>query len=76
MRNLDKVPERGDLIIIGFARPEGGSGGYARYIATCPPDWKYGTSIAESPIFSRIFIILSLAIRALGDCSFAKIKND
>jgi kynurenine formamidase len=49
MMNLDKVPERGALIIIGFARPEGGSGGYARYIAVCPPDWKYGTSIAECP---------------------------
>ena len=36
--NLDKVPESGALITIGFAKPEGGTGGYARYIAICPPD--------------------------------------
>jgi kynurenine formamidase len=47
--NLDKVPEAGALISIGYAKPEGGTGGYARYIAICPPDWKYGTSIAETP---------------------------
>ena len=47
--NLDKVPESGALIAIGFAKPEGGTGGYARYIAICPPDWKYGTSIKETP---------------------------
>jgi kynurenine formamidase len=32
MMNLDKVPEKGALIIIGFAKPQGGTGGYARYI--------------------------------------------
>ena len=47
--NLDKVPEAGALITIGFAKPEGGSGGYARYIAICPPDWKHGVSVLESP---------------------------
>lgn len=47
--NLDKVPEAGALIAIGFAKPKGGTGGYARYIAICPPDWKYGTSIEETP---------------------------
>ncbi len=47
--NLDKVPEAGALIAIGFAKPEGGTGGYARYIAICPPDWKYGVSIEEAP---------------------------
>ncbi len=47
--NLDKVPEAGALIIIGFAKPEGGTGGYARYIAVVPPDWKYGTSVIETP---------------------------
>src|SRR3546814_13684537 len=31
--NLDKVPEAGALIAIGFAKPLGGVGGYARYIA-------------------------------------------
>jgi hypothetical protein len=28
---------------------EGGTGGYARYIAICPPDWKYGVSVGELP---------------------------
>lgn len=45
--NLDKVPEKGALIAIGFAKPKNGSGGYARYIAICPPDWDYGVSIKE-----------------------------
>jgi len=49
MTNLDKVPETGALILIGFAKPEGGTGGYARYIAVCPSDWKYGNSIEELP---------------------------
>lgn len=47
--NLDKVPEAGALIAIGFAKPEGGSGGFARYIAICPPNWRYGTSVIENP---------------------------
>ena len=47
--NLDQVPEAGALIAIGFAKPEGGTGGYARYIAICPPDWKYGQSVLEMP---------------------------
>jgi len=47
--NLDKVPEAGALIAIGFAKPLGGTGGYARYIAICPPDWKYGKSVLEAP---------------------------
>ncbi|MCP4691962.1 MAG: cyclase family protein [Desulfobacterales bacterium] len=47
--NLDQVPEAGALVTIGFAKPEGGVGGYARYIAICPPDWKYGQTIAGAP---------------------------
>jgi kynurenine formamidase len=47
--NLDKVPETGALIAIGFAKPLGGTGGYARYIAICPPDWEYGVSIEDAP---------------------------
>ncbi|MFQ5750656.1 MAG: cyclase family protein [bacterium] len=47
--NLDKVPEAGALIAIGYAKPEGGSGGYARYIAICPSDWPYGKSVLEAP---------------------------
>jgi len=49
MTNLDQVPEAGALILIGFAKPEGGTGGYARYIAVCPADWKYGKSIEDLP---------------------------
>lgn len=47
--NLDKVPEAGALIAIGYPKFKGGTGGYARYIAICPPDWKYGVSIKEAP---------------------------
>lgn len=47
--NLDKVPEKGALVAIGFPKFQGGTGGYARYIAVCPPDWKYGVSVGEVP---------------------------
>ncbi len=47
--NLDQVPETGCLISIGYPKFEGGVGGYARYIAICPPDWKYGVSVGEVP---------------------------
>ncbi len=47
--NLDQVPEAGALIVIGFAKPKGGTGGYARYIAIAPPDWKFGVSIRQVP---------------------------
>jgi kynurenine formamidase len=47
--NLDRVPEAGALIAIGFAKPEGGTGGFARYIAICPSNWSYGVSIIEAP---------------------------
>jgi kynurenine formamidase len=43
--NLDKVPETGALIIIGYPKFGGGLGGYARFIAVCPPDWTYGATI-------------------------------
>jgi kynurenine formamidase len=43
--NLDKVPETGALVIIGYPKFGGGLGGYARYIAVCPPDWSYGATI-------------------------------
>jgi kynurenine formamidase len=51
--NLDKVPPIGALVAIGFPKLGGGTGGYARFIAICPPDWKYGVSsrqIAEAPL--------------------------
>jgi hypothetical protein len=47
--NLDKVPEVGALVAIGFAKPEGGTGGSARYIAICPTDWFYGVSVLDAP---------------------------
>jgi kynurenine formamidase len=45
--NLDQVPESGALISIGFAKFEGGSGGFARYIAIAPPSWPYGVTIDQ-----------------------------
>ena len=47
--NLDHVPEKGALIAIGYPKLQGGTGGYARYIAICPSDWKYGVSVTEMP---------------------------
>ena len=47
--NLDKVPETGALISIGFAKPLGGTGGYARYVAIAPADWPHGVTVAEAP---------------------------
>ena len=46
-------PEMGALIEIGYPKFGGGTGGYARYIAVCPPEWKYGVKIdpaKESPL--------------------------
>jgi len=43
--NLDQVPEKGCLVSIGFPKFKGGTGGYARYVAICPKDWKYGVTI-------------------------------
>ncbi len=47
--NLDQVPETGALVAIGFPKFGGGLGGYARFIAICPPDWKYGVSVGQLP---------------------------
>ncbi len=46
--NLDKIPEYGALISIGFAKPLGGTGGFARYVAIAPSDWKYGVSMSDA----------------------------
>jgi len=46
--NLDQVPEKGALVSIGYPKFAGGTGGYARYIAICPADWKYGITISET----------------------------
>jgi kynurenine formamidase len=47
--NLDQVPEAGALVAIGYPKFKGGTGGYARFIAICPPDWKYGISVGQVP---------------------------
>ena len=47
--NLDQVPEAGALVAIGFARPEGGTGGLARFVAIAPATWRYGATIAAAP---------------------------
>jgi kynurenine formamidase len=47
--HLDQVPEAGALVIIGFAKPLGGTGGYARYVAVAPADWEFGVTIDEMP---------------------------
>ena len=50
--HLDEVPETGALVAIGFPKLGGGTGGYARYIAICPPDWPHGVRIgpADAPL--------------------------
>ena len=47
--NLDQVPPTGALVTIGFAKPQGGTGGYARYIAIAPADWPYGVTVEQAP---------------------------
>jgi kynurenine formamidase len=47
--NLDQVPECGALITIGFAKFQGGTGGFARYIAIAPADWPHGVTIEAQP---------------------------
>jgi kynurenine formamidase len=47
--NLDQVAETGCLVTIGYPKFKGGLGGYARYIAICPSDWKYGVSVGQVP---------------------------
>ena len=47
--NLDQVPETGALVTMGYPKFQGGVGGYARYIAICPPDWPYGITVGQVP---------------------------
>jgi hypothetical protein len=44
---LDQVPETGALVAIGYPKFKGGTGEYARFVAICPPDWKYGVTIGQ-----------------------------
>jgi kynurenine formamidase len=50
--NLEQVPETGCLLNIGYPKFGGGLGGYARYIAICPPGTKGGKKIsrADAPL--------------------------
>jgi len=50
--NLDQVAETGCLVAMGFPKLKGGTGGYARYVAICPPDWRYGVrpGPADAPL--------------------------
>ncbi len=45
--NLDHVAETGCLVTIGYPKFKGGLGGYARYVAVCPADWRYGVSVGQ-----------------------------
>jgi kynurenine formamidase len=45
--NLRGVPATGCLVNIGYPKFKGGLGGYARYVAICPPDTKKGTRISD-----------------------------
>jgi kynurenine formamidase len=47
--NLDQVAETGCLVTIGYPKFQGGLGGYARYVAICPPDWPHGIAVGEVP---------------------------
>ena len=46
--HLDQVPEAGALVAIGYPKFGGGTGGYARYVAICPPGWPFGVVIGPS----------------------------
>ena len=47
--NLSAVPATRCLLEIGFPRFGGGVGGYARFVAICPPDTKRGVRIGDVP---------------------------
>jgi kynurenine formamidase len=47
--NLAGVPATGCLVNIGFPRFGGGVGGYARYVAICPPGTRRGVRIGQLP---------------------------
>ncbi len=54
--HLDAVPATGCLVTMGFPKFRGGLGGYARYIAICPPsETKNGVKIsrADAPLKKR-----------------------
>jgi kynurenine formamidase len=46
--NLDGVPATGCLVTIGYPKFKGGTGGYARYVAICPPETPIGVTIGAN----------------------------
>ncbi len=51
--HLDQAPEAGALVVIGYPKLGGGTGGFARFIAVCPAEWLHGVRIdptKESPL--------------------------
>jgi kynurenine formamidase len=50
--NLDGVPATGCLVSMGYPKFKGGLGGYARYVAICPPRTGKGVKIsrADAPL--------------------------
>jgi kynurenine formamidase len=46
--DLKGVPQAGCLVNIGFPRFAGGLGGYARYVAICPPATRRGVRISKA----------------------------
>jgi kynurenine formamidase len=53
--HLDRVPATGCLLSIGFAKLKGGTGGYARFVAICPPGWRHGKRVSgdDAPLPRR-----------------------
>lgn len=47
--HLDRVPPTGCLVAIGYPKFKGGVGGYARYVAICPPEAADGVTIDQAP---------------------------
>src|SRR4051812_7344368 len=52
--NLAGVPATGCLVDIGYPKFKGGLGGYARYVAICPPSTRKGVKIGgnDAPLHS------------------------
>jgi kynurenine formamidase len=48
VNNLAGVPAKGCLVSFGFPKFKGGLGGYARYIAICPPSTRKGVKISKA----------------------------
>jgi kynurenine formamidase len=46
--NLEGVPATGCLVSFGFPKFKGGLGGYARYVAICPPGTEKGVPVTDA----------------------------